>query len=68
MDLGQGLGYCHCASVIDIIRGGGRKIELAPWVKTLLREEWQYTCHNAPVTGSWPPPLLPQVSGLLPSL
>jgi hypothetical protein len=23
-------------------------------------------CHNAPVTCSWPPPLLPQVSGLLP--
>jgi hypothetical protein len=44
MDPRQGLGCRQCTSVIDIIRGGRRKIELAPWVKTLVRKEWQCTC------------------------
>jgi hypothetical protein len=40
MDLGQGLGHCQCALVIDIIHGGRHKIKLILWVKTLVCEQW----------------------------
>jgi hypothetical protein len=42
MDLGQGLEHCQCASVIDIICGARHKIELTPWVKTLVCKELRY--------------------------
>jgi hypothetical protein len=43
MDFGQGLGYCQCTSVIDIICGGWHEVELIPGVETFIHEEWRCT-------------------------
>jgi hypothetical protein len=45
MDSGEGLGHYQCTAIIDIVCGSRHKIELTPWVKTLLCEEWRCTCY-----------------------